>query len=102
MELKRAIPFRRYNQETAHKKRIGPGRYPKKVAKHVLQVLTNAEANAEYEGLDTDGLSSASPRARGAGSRRRTCRGPTAAPRRGTSRRPTSRSSSPSGGEQRR
>ena len=56
VELKRAVPFRRYNQETAHKKRIGPGRYPKKVARHVLQVLANAEANAEYEGLDTDAL----------------------------------------------
>ncbi len=26
IELKRAVPFRRYNQETAHKKGIGPGR----------------------------------------------------------------------------
>jgi large subunit ribosomal protein L22 len=56
IDLKRAVPFRRYNQETAHKTGIGPGRYPKKVAKHVLQVLTNAEANAEYEGLDADSL----------------------------------------------
>ena len=56
LELKRAIPFRRYNQEVAHKKRTGPGRYPKKVAKQVLQVLQNAESNAEYEGMDTDGL----------------------------------------------
>jgi large subunit ribosomal protein L22 len=56
VELKRAVPFRRYNQETAHKVGIGPGRYPKKVAKSVLQVLQNAESNAEYEGLDTDQL----------------------------------------------
>jgi len=56
IELTRAVPFRRYNQETAHKKRTGPGRYPKKVAKHVLAVLTNAEANAEYEGMDADAL----------------------------------------------
>ncbi len=54
--LKQAVKFRRYNQETAHKKGIGPGRYPKKVARSVLQVLQNAEANAEYEGLDTDQL----------------------------------------------
>jgi large subunit ribosomal protein L22 len=52
--LKRAVPFRRYNQETAHKKAIGPGRYPKKVASQVLQVLHNARENAEYEGLDAD------------------------------------------------
>lgn len=52
----RAIPFRRYNQETAHKRGIGPGRYPQKVAKTVLQLLQNAEANAEFEGLDADRL----------------------------------------------
>ncbi|MCL4324719.1 MAG: 50S ribosomal protein L22 [Candidatus Thermoplasmatota archaeon] len=54
VELKRAIPFRRYNQETAHKRGIGPGRYPKKVAQQVLIVLQNAEANAEDEGLNVD------------------------------------------------
>lgn len=56
VEERSAIPFRRYNQEVAHKKQIGPGRYPKKVAKQLLQLLQNAEANAEYEGLDTDAL----------------------------------------------
>jgi large subunit ribosomal protein L22 len=54
--LRRAVPFRRYNQEVAHKKGIGPGRYPKKVARTVLQLLRNARENAEYEGLDTDRL----------------------------------------------
>jgi large subunit ribosomal protein L22 len=54
--LRTAVPFRRYNQEVAHKKGIGPGRYPKKVAKNVLQLLRNARENAEYEGLDTDRL----------------------------------------------
>jgi large subunit ribosomal protein L22 len=54
--LKRAIPFRRYNQETAHKKGIGPGRYPKKVCEALIGVLANAEANAEFQGLDTDRL----------------------------------------------
>src|SRR5208282_1145557 len=52
--LKKAIPFRRYNQETAHHKGTGPGRYVVKVAKNVLQILQNAEENAEYEGLDAD------------------------------------------------
>ncbi len=54
--LERPVPFRRYNQETAHKPRTGPGRFPRKVAAQVLEVLKNAEANAEYEGLDTDEL----------------------------------------------
>jgi large subunit ribosomal protein L22 len=54
--LKRAVPFRRYNQETAHHRGTGPARYPKKVAKNVLAVLRNAEENAEYDGLDAERL----------------------------------------------
>ncbi len=54
--LRRAVPFRRYNQETAHHPGTGPGRFPKKVAKNVLAVLRNAEQNAEYEGLDAERL----------------------------------------------
>jgi large subunit ribosomal protein L22 len=54
--FRRAIPFRRYNQETAHKAGTGPGRYATKVAKNILKVLQNAEQNAEYEGLDADRL----------------------------------------------
>jgi large subunit ribosomal protein L22 len=54
--LKRAVPFRRYNQETAHKRGIGPGRFPKKVARNVLLVLRNAEENADYDGLDAERL----------------------------------------------
>ena len=55
-ELDRPVPFRRYNQETAHKRGVGPGRYPKKVARSLLRILQNAESNAEYEGLDVDQL----------------------------------------------
>lgn len=55
-QLRRAIPFRRYNQETAHHRGVGPGRFPKKVTQELLKVLANAEANAEYEGLDADRL----------------------------------------------
>jgi len=54
--LRRPVPFRRYNQETAHHRGSGPGRYPKKVAKNVLAVLQNAEQNAEYDGLDAERL----------------------------------------------
>jgi len=54
--LRKAIPFRRYNQETAHHTGTGPGRYATKVAKNVLKILENAKENAEYDGLDTDRL----------------------------------------------
>ena len=53
---RRAIPFRRYNEETAHHTGTGPGRFPKKIARQLLKLLANAEANAEYEGMDTDQL----------------------------------------------
>ncbi len=56
IEMRHAIPFRRYNQETAHHTGTGPGRYAIKVAKNVLAVLDNARENAEYDGLDADRL----------------------------------------------
>ncbi len=56
LHLRRAVPFRRYNQETAHHTGTGPGRYASKVAREILKVLQNAEGNAEYEGLDADRL----------------------------------------------
>ncbi|HKS59752.1 MAG TPA: 50S ribosomal protein L22 [Thermoplasmata archaeon] len=52
----KAVPFRRYNQETAHHRGTGPSRYPEKICRQLLQLLQNAEANAEYEGMDTDAL----------------------------------------------
>lgn len=56
VSLKKAIPFRRYNQETAHHKGVGPGRFPVKVASEVIKVLDNAKANADYEGMNVDDL----------------------------------------------
>ncbi|MDK2892408.1 50S ribosomal protein L22 [Methanohalophilus sp.] len=53
IQMKRAVPFRKHNDSLGHKK--GPmaaGRYPVKVAKEILKLLTNAESNAEYKGLD--------------------------------------------------
>jgi large subunit ribosomal protein L22 len=55
-EGRRPIPFRRYNQETAHHPGVGPGRYATKVVRQVLALLESAEGNAEYENLDTDRL----------------------------------------------
>merc|ERR1712141_817845 len=55
------IPFRRYNGgigRCAQAKNFGAtqGRWPKKSAEFLLQLLKNAESNAEYKGLDTDHL----------------------------------------------
>jgi large subunit ribosomal protein L22 len=57
---KTAVPFRRYNNEVAHRSNIRDGfcsgRYPEKTAREVLKLLDNLEANAEYKGMDLDAL----------------------------------------------
>jgi len=55
--LKRAVPFKRYRRNVAHRHglvKADAGRYPEKAAKAVLVVLENALANAEYKGLEAD------------------------------------------------
>jgi len=59
IEMNRAVPFKRHNKKVGHRKGLNgwpSGRYPVKAAKHILQVLKNAEANAEYKGMDTENL----------------------------------------------
>lgn len=54
---KAAVPYRRYKKKLPHKRGLeGAGRYPKKAASRILEVLENAEANAEYKGLDVENL----------------------------------------------
>jgi len=57
-QLKRSIPFGRYNKQVGHKSDPGTmsGRYPQKAATEVLKLLDNLEANAEYKGMDLDRL----------------------------------------------
>ncbi len=56
MEMKRPVPFRRYTSGAGHKRGIGPGKYPVKAAKYILEIIESAEANADYIGLDVDEL----------------------------------------------
>ncbi|MEO9319357.1 MAG: 50S ribosomal protein L22 [Nitrososphaera sp.] len=55
-----AVPYRRYNNEVAHRTNIrdgfSSGRYPKKAANEFLRLLDNLESNAEYKGMDLDRL----------------------------------------------
>ena len=57
---KEAIPYRRYNNEVAHRSNIRDGffagRFPKKAASEFLRILDNLESNAEYKGMDLDRL----------------------------------------------
>merc|ERR1711893_174013 len=62
-EKKEIVPFLRYNggpgrhAQTKNCNASGSqGRWPKKSAEFLLQLLKNAESNAEYKGLDTDHL----------------------------------------------
>lgn len=61
VDQKECIPFRRFNGgvgRCAQAKQFGTtqGRWPKKSAEFLLQLLRNAESNADYKGLDVDRL----------------------------------------------
>lgn len=55
-----AVPYRRYNNEVAHRSNVRDGffagRFPQKSAKEFLKLLDNLETNAEYKGMDLDRL----------------------------------------------
>jgi large subunit ribosomal protein L22 len=55
-----AVPFRRHNNEVAHRSNIRDGffagRFPQKTAKEILKLLDNLESNAEYKGMDLERL----------------------------------------------
>lgn len=59
---KEIIPFRRFNGGVGRKAQCSQfpgctqGRWPKKSAEFLLQLLRNAESNADYKGLDVDRL----------------------------------------------
>jgi len=52
------IKYKKYNKRMAHRRQLGgkKGRYPKKTAKIVLQVLENAAANAVNKGMTREKL----------------------------------------------
>eukprot|EP00794_Sanderia_malayensis_P007711 gene7711-8549_t len=58
---KQIIPFRRFSGGVGRKAQAknhkhSQGRWPEKSAKFILQLLKNAESNAEVKGLDVDSL----------------------------------------------
>jgi large subunit ribosomal protein L22 len=60
VSLNKAIPFRRFNRNVAHKRGLpgnwDAGRYPVKASKAYIRVLESVKKNAEYIGLDADNL----------------------------------------------
>ncbi|KAI6178440.1 50S ribosomal protein L22 [Aphelenchoides besseyi] len=60
-EKKEIVPFRRFNHTVGRKAQaktwgVTQGRWPVKSAEFLLQLLRNAESNAEMKGLDIDHL----------------------------------------------
>lgn len=61
VDKKECVPFRRFNGGVgrcaqAKQWKTTQGRWPKKSAEFLLQLLRNAESNADYKGLDVDRL----------------------------------------------
>ena len=57
MDMKKAVPYKRHKKHVAHRKELSKwpsGRYPIKAAQKILEVLENAENNAEFKGLDVE------------------------------------------------
>ena len=56
MKKKTAIPFTKYNSDLAHKRKVGPGRYPEKASIEFIKLIESAESNAQFKGLNTSNL----------------------------------------------
>ncbi|XP_045470102.1 60S ribosomal protein L17-like [Harmonia axyridis] len=61
IDHKECVPFRKFNGRVgrcAQAKQFGTtqGRWPKKSAEFLLQLLRNAESNSDYSGLDVQSL----------------------------------------------
>ena len=56
IEHKQAVPFKRFNRDVGHKKKIAAGRYPKKASAEILSLINSVEANAQFKGLNTANL----------------------------------------------
>ena len=55
-DKKTAVPFRRYDHDLSHKKKVGPARYPEKASKEFIKLIESVEANAQFKGLNTSNL----------------------------------------------
>lgn len=50
------VPFRRFNTKIGHKTGGKPGKYPRKPALKIIELLKNAKANAGHKGLNDERL----------------------------------------------
>ena len=54
LEQTAAIPFKRYNQDVAHKPGMAAGRYPRNASREIMKLIESVEANAQNKGLGSD------------------------------------------------
>jgi len=56
INMKKPIPMSRFNRDLAHKRGMGPGRFPVNAAKEILKIVEQVESNAQFKGFDTTSL----------------------------------------------
>jgi len=57
LEKQLAIPLKKFHKDRGHRKgKIGPGFYPQKATKEVLNLLSSLESNSSNKGLNNDFL----------------------------------------------
>jgi large subunit ribosomal protein L22 len=54
LDMKMAIPYKRFNKDIPHRRGIMAGRYPQNASKEILTILDSVEANANSKGLTKD------------------------------------------------
>ncbi len=59
IEMKQSVPYRRFRRKVPHRKDLKEfkwcnGKYPQKAAARIYEILSSAESNAEFKGLDID------------------------------------------------
>ena len=59
IKLEQSVPFRRHKKKQAHRHDLKEfkwyaGRYPRKTAARIYEILTAVESNGEYKGLDVE------------------------------------------------
>ncbi len=52
----KAIPFNRFNMDLGHRAGMGPGRYPVKASKEILNILESVESNALSNDMNKEKL----------------------------------------------
>lgn len=56
LKKEEAVPFTRFNKCLAHRKNMGPGRFPVKATLYIHKLIESVEANAQFKGLNISNL----------------------------------------------